>query len=116
MELQKIVKEWVFLDNKYKKILDDSKEIRNEKKKLNDKIFYYFNNNNYTTFPKINISDGKLEFVEQKQYDVLTYTYLQKCLDEYFNDTEEVMKIMTYIKKNRDYTINKLIKRTYKNN
>jgi|TARA_X000000368_G_scaffold271139_1_gene214953 Zn/Cd-binding protein ZinT len=116
MELQKIIKDWVLLDNRYKKILDDNKEIRNEKKKLNDKIFAYFNNNNYTTFPKINISDGKLEFVEQKQYDVLTYTYLQKCLNEYFNDTEEVMNIMTYIKKKRDYSINKLIKRTYKNN
>ena len=116
MELQKIIKEWVYIDNKYKKILDDTKELRVEKKKVNDKIFSYFNNNNYTSFPKINISDGKLEFVEQKQYDVLTYTYLEKCLNEYFNNTEEVSKIMKYIKKNRDYNINKIIKRTYKNN
>ena len=33
MELQKIIKEWVSIDNKYKKLLDDSKEIRVEKKK-----------------------------------------------------------------------------------
>ncbi len=32
MELQKIIKDWVLLDNRYKKILDDNKEIRNEKK------------------------------------------------------------------------------------
>ncbi len=116
MDLQKIIKDWVSIDNRYKKLLDDSKLIRNEKKDLNNKIFSYFNNNNYTTLPKINISDGKLEFVEQKQYDILTYTYLQKCLNEYLNDPEEVKNIMLYIKKNRDYSINKLIKRTYKNN
>ena len=33
MELQKIIKEWVYIDNKYKKILDDTKELRVEKKK-----------------------------------------------------------------------------------
>ena len=116
MELQKIIKEWVSLDNKYKKLLDDTKYIRNEKNDLNNKIFSYFSDNNYSNYPKINISDGKLEFVQQKQYDVLSYKYLETCLNEYFNDTNKVKEILMFIKKNRDYNINKLIKRTYKNN
>ena len=30
MDLQKIIKDWVSIDNRYKKLLDDNKSIRNE--------------------------------------------------------------------------------------
>jgi len=116
MDLQKIIKDWVSIDNSYKKLLDDTKIIRNKKNSLNEQIFSYFNDNNYSSLPKINISDGKLEFIEQKQYDILTYAYLEKCLNDYYNDKNEVNNLITFIKQNRKYNINKLIKRTYKNN
>ena len=112
MNLDNTIKKWVHLDNNYKKISNDLKKIRDEKNILNNEIIDYFNTNNLK-FPSINISDGKLNFSHVKQGNLLTYKFLEGCLNEYFNNDETVTEIIDFIKKKRVYSEQTVIKRIY---
>ena len=112
MNLENNIKKWVNLDNNYRKISNDLKKIRDEKNALNDEIIDYFNINNLK-FPNINISDGKLNFSKIKQANLLTYKFLENCLNEYFNNDETVNEIIDFIKKKRIYSEQTVIRRIY---
>ena len=111
MELQESIKKWVTLDNNLTKINKQLKTIRDEKNQLTTYLVNYFNEND-KPFPKINISDGKLNFIEVKQYNTISYKFLEECLSDFYNDKEKTDEILNFIKTRRKYNTTVTIKRT----
>tara|TARA_B100000965_G_C19556580_1_gene742517 strand:+ start:264 stop:608 length:345 start_codon:yes stop_codon:yes gene_type:complete len=111
MSVEKNIKEWVILDNQQKKINEQIKSIRDKKNSLSTDIMNHFNERNLNN-PIINISDGKLSFTETKVANVLTYKFLEDCLNEYFKD-DTSKELLKFIKNKRTYTTSNSIKRVY---
>lgn len=112
MDLQENIKRWVKLDNDSKKLTQSIKELREEKNNITSNLFDYFSNNNMKP-PNVNISDGKLGFVEVNTANVLTYKFLEECLNEYYSESKESKELIDFIKSKRSYTKNKIIRRVY---
>jgi hypothetical protein len=112
MDLQENIKRWVKLDNDSKKLAQSIKELREEKNNISSNLFDYFSNNNMKP-PNVNISDGKLGFVEVNTANVLTYKFLEECLNEHFDDTSKTKELLEFIKSKRSYSKNKVIRRVY---
>lgn len=112
MDLQENIKRWVKLDNDSKKLAQSIKELREEKNNISSNLFDYFSNNNMKP-PNVNISDGKLGFVEVNTANVLSYKFLEECLNEYFEESLKTKEILDFIKLKRTYSKNKIIRRVY---
>ena len=112
MYLQENIKRWVKLDNDSKKLLQSMKELREEKNNISTELFDYFSNNNIKP-PNVNISDGKLGFVEVSTANVLSYKYLEECLNEFFDESLKTKELLEFIKSKRSYSKNKIIRRVY---
>ena len=117
MEIQEKIKKWVVLDNQQKKLNNQIKLLRDEKTQLNNSIIDYYDNKN-ANYPTINISDGKLSFIETKQFNSITYKFLEECFVEYFRNSEisqskNSEQLLEFIKSKRGFTFNKTIKRIY---
>ena len=112
MDLQENIKRWVKLDNDSKKLAQSMKELREEKNNISSKLFDYFSNNSMKP-PSVNISDGKLGFIEVNTANVLSYKFLEECLNEFFDETSKTKDLLDFIKSKRTYSKNKTIKRVY---
>jgi hypothetical protein len=122
MSIEENIKRWVILDNQLKQLNSQIQLLRDEKNDLTNNLIEHFDNAN-KKFPIINISDGKLSFIQVKQPNALSYKFLEQCLSNYFNTntntntntniTINSKMLIDYIKLNRTYTINKTIKRVY---
>lgn len=110
------IKNWVSIDNKIKKLNDEIKELKENKKKYEDVIQVWGEEQKDKGLkPMVRISDGKLRFVETKQTSPLTLKYIENCLKELFNETN-ANAILEYIKKNRETKIISEVKRSYDKN
>ena len=112
MDLQENIKRWVKLDNDSKKLAQTMKNLKEEKNNISNDIFNHFSINNIKP-PNVNISDGKLNFVEINSANVLTYKFLEECLNEYFSESLKSKELIEFIKSKRSYTKNKVIRRVY---
>lgn len=112
MDLQENIKRWVKIDNDSKKLAQSIKELREEKNNISANLFDYFSNNNMKP-PNVNISDGKLSFVELNNPNALTFKFLEDCFNEHFDDTSKTKDLLDFIKSKRTYSKNKTIKRLY---
>lgn len=112
MQFEDNIKKWVSLDNQIKHINEKLKELRNNKLELEGSIQHYFEINNIEN-PTIEITDGKLRFGTNKVQSPLTYKYIEQCLIKIIPNKDHIDSIMNYIKTNRDYKLEKNIKRSY---
>jgi len=112
MSFEENIKSWVSLDNNIKHINEKLKEIRNKKLEVEGSIQHYLEMHNLEN-PTIEITDGKLKVGVNKIQSPLTYKYIEQCLTNTIRNEEHVGKLMTYIKENRDFKIEKSVKRTY---
>lgn len=116
-DIQNNIRRWVSIDNEYKKLYSQISLLREEKNTIEEHIFHYYDSNN-AKYPLINISDGKLSLIQLRQYNVLSYKFLEDCFKEFFKDYENNKSIenelIDFIKSNRTFKTNKLIKRTTK--
>lgn len=103
------VRNWVVLDQQLHNIHEKTKELRELKTKATANICDYMKSNNITT--NIGISNGELRVYDKKEYKPLTFTYVEKCLNEIIKDTTQTEYIMKYLKDNRELNISKDIKR-----
>ena len=117
MSIESNIKKWVLLDNNYKKLYQEIKNVREDKNKVSNNIINYFNDNEIKK-PVINISDGRLSIITSKQIDTnISLQFLNNCFKEYFgDDNENVEQLLEFIKNKRKYSFNSSIKRTYKVN
>lgn len=108
------IQSWVALDNQLKLLNEKTHELREKRNELSEKITRHVQNNNLTG-ATIQISDGKLKFVNTKVAAPLTFKYLEKSLGEVIKNESQVKQIVDYLKKNRDTKIVPEIKRVSKN-
>lgn len=106
------IKRWVELDNQIKATSEGVRDIRTEKAVINDEILEIIEEKQLGK-ATVNISDGKLRFVQTKTTAPLTLTYIEKCLSELITNGKQVEQIMAYIKKKRDTKTIMEIKRVY---
>jgi len=111
MSLEENVKLWVALDNNIKQLNDQIKLLKNEKLSHNKNILQYISSNNLDNVT-IKISNGKLKFADVNYPQPLTYKFLFNCLNQFLNDDEEVLKIIKFIKSEREIKTIKEIKRS----
>lgn len=121
MSVEEKIKRWVVLDNQIKQLISQLQLLKDEKEELTNHLIEHFDNAN-KKYPIINISDGKLNFIQVKQPNGLSYKFLEQCFVEYFNKNANansanananVKSLLDFIKSNRTYNINKTIKRVY---
>ena len=103
------VKNWVILDQKIQMINEKTKQIRELKSTITTDICDYIKRNNITS--NIGISNGELRMYDKKDYKPLTFTYVEKCLNEIIKDKTQVEYIIKYLKDNREITVSQDIKR-----
>jgi len=106
------VKKWVALDSQIKSVNEKIKKARMMKNQLLENITHYVEKNNIE-HSKIEISDGELRFCNKKEYQPITFTYIQKCLENILSDKKQVEYILHYLKENREIKIVKEIQRKY---
>ena len=106
------IKNWVAIDTQLKNINEKTRIIRNTKNELTKEICNTIENSNMKN-KKITITDGSLSVYEKKDYEPLTYNYIEKCLKQIIAEEESVDYIIQYIKDNRNVTTISDIRRTY---
>ena len=117
MSIEDKIKRWVVLDNQLKQLQNQIQLLKDEKNDLTNNLIEHFDNNN-KKYPIINISDGKLTFIQVKQPNALSYKFLEQCFSNYFNsnsnsNSNSSSLLIDYIKSKRTYSLNKAIKRVY---
>jgi conjugal transfer/entry exclusion protein len=113
MSFENQIQQWVSLDNQMKIYAEKIKELRDKKNSITENIQQHVKTNQLSQ-STIQISDGKLKFVETRVSEPLTFKYLEKSLSEIIKNESQVKMIMEHVKKNREIKVNSEIKRFYK--
>jgi hypothetical protein len=111
MSFEQQIQQWVSIDNQMKQLNDKLKDLKNKKNDLSESIFSNDSINNTI----IQLSDGKIKFIQTKETQQLTFKYLETCLHEIIKNEEQVSKIVEYIKNKRNIKFIPEIKRVYNN-
>jgi hypothetical protein len=106
------VQKWVSIDTQIKAINEKVKKAREIKSQLIGNIYEYVEKNALTN-TRIEISDGDLKFYEKRDYQPITFGYVEDCLEKLFSDPKEVERIMDYLHDNREIKVTKDIRRNY---
>ena len=107
------IQKWVMLDTQIKRVNEKVKELRNTKQQLLEEIVKYVDENKLEN-TKIEITDGELRFYEKKEYQPITFHYVEECLEKIVKDKTQVDYIMDYLHDNREITVVTDIRRNYK--
>jgi hypothetical protein len=114
MSFETSIQNWVSIDNQIKLLNDKMKLLREKKQSLHDSIITHVKNNNINN-STVQISDGKLKFVNTKITEPLTFKYLENTLSEIIKNDTQLKMIIDHLKRKRNYKIVSEIKR-YSNN
>jgi hypothetical protein len=98
------------LETKLKNLNEKVKELREKRNEIEGNITNYVSTNNLST-SMVQISDGRLKFVNTKVQEPLTFKYLEKTLGEVIKNENQVKIIMEHLKNKRTYKIVPEIKR-----
>ena len=97
------VQKWVVLDSQLKLINERTKQIREMKHRITDEICETMISRNHQDKP-IQISDGYLKIYEKKEYQPLTYGYVEDTLNKVIKNKDHVSQIIKLLKDNREIT------------
>lgn len=114
MSFEQNIQQWVLLDNQIKKLTDKVKELRELKNNQSETILQHVETNNLSN-ATVQISDGKLKFASIRQTTPLTFKFVEDCLNKCIGNSEQVEKIINFIKESREIKYIPDIKRTYAN-
>jgi hypothetical protein len=106
------IQKWVSIDTQIKAINEKVKKARELKTQLIGNIYQYVEKNRLEN-TRIEISDGDLRFYEKRDYQPITFGYVEDCLEKLLSDPKEVERIMYYLHENREIKITKDIRRNY---
>lgn len=109
-DLQKIVKEWLNIDDEISKLNLAIKERKNRKKELTEVIMNVMKNNE---IPFFNTSDSKLILAESKQKKPLNKEVLFNLANSFFNNQPtQAANLVNFINSNRETFIRNRLKRS----
>jgi len=104
------IQKWVKLDTHMKIVNEKLKKAREMKHTLLDNIVRYVESNQLES-TKIEISDGELRFYEKREYQPITFTYIEECLGKLISDKKQVECIINHLRENREITVTTDIRR-----
>ena len=110
MSFENQIQQWVLVDNQLKSLNDKMKVLRETRNALSGNITNYAQKNNLSN-STVNISDGKLKFVNTKVQAPLTFKFLEKTLGEVIHNEVQAKYIVEQLKVKRDVKIIPEIKR-----
>jgi len=110
MSFEQNIQQWVSVDNQLKTLNDKMKVLRDTRNTLSGNITTYAEKNNLTN-STVNISDGKLKFINTKVQTPLTFKFLEKTLGEVIRNEVQAKIIVDQLKDKRDIKIVPEIKR-----
>jgi HD superfamily phosphohydrolase len=110
MSFEQNIQQWVSVDNQLKTLNDKMKVLRDTRNALSGNITNYAEKNNLTN-STVNISDGKLKFINTKVQTPLTFKFLEKTLGEVIRNEVQAKIIVDQLKDKRDIKIVPEIKR-----
>lgn len=113
MNFEGNIQQWVSIDNQIKLLNEKIKELRDQKSTLSENIYDYVKTNQISK-STIQISDGRLRFVDTRVTEPLTFKYLEKTLGEIIKNESQVKVIMEHLKQKREVKVVSEIKRFYK--
>lgn len=122
MSIQNNVKDWVTIDNSIKKLNQELRDLREERRVQEEAMISWADTHTTGGKPVIKISDGKLRFVETKQMAPLTLKYVSErtlavlsSLPSLSASSAEAIhdKIMEDLKGNRECKVVREIKRSF---
>lgn len=108
------VQKWVSIDTQIKNANEKIKKAREMKSQIMTNIYEYVDNKSLQD-TKIEISDGELRFFEKRDYQPISFGYVEDCLDKIIADKKQVEYIMNYLHENREVKLSKDIRRNYTN-
>jgi HD superfamily phosphohydrolase len=114
MSFEQNIQQWVSVDNQLKTLNDKMKVLRDTRNTLSGNITNYAEKNNLTN-STVNISDGKLKFINTKVQTPLTFKFLEKTLGEVIRNEVQAKIIVDQLKDKRDIKIVPEIKRCSNN-
>lgn len=114
MSFEQNIQQWVSIDNQIKLLNDKIHELREKKNKLGENITHHVEENNLRN-ATVQISDGKLRFVNTKVSSPLTFKYVEKSLGEVIKNQTQVKQIVDYLKQHRETKVVPEIKRISNN-
>lgn len=97
MSFDQQVQQWVQLDDQIKTLNEKIRQLRDHRQQLTERLVQQ-----KEVGSTVSMADGKLKFVSVNVSHPLTFKYVEKCLGEIIPNKDQVVKIMDYIKKNRD--------------
>ena len=106
------IQNWVIVDNEIKDKLKSIKKLREQRNSLVDDIFLHVKREQLEK-TVIEISDGKLQFNENKTTSPLTFKLIRQSLQRCISNENEINSIINLIKEMRATKIVRDIKRTY---
>jgi hypothetical protein len=109
------IKKWVLLDSQLRIVNEKVKKVKETKQSILDEIIEYVKENQID-HRKIEISDGELRFYEKKEYQPLSYHFLEEHLGKIIKNKDQVNQIIDFLRENRKISTYTDIKRTYKEN
>ena len=98
------VKQWMLCENQVSNLNENLRTLRNKKSQLTNSICEYMESNSITQ-KKIEINDCTLKYCEKKEYSPLTFNYIEDCLKEVIENTDDIQYIMKYLKENREIKV-----------
>jgi hypothetical protein len=110
MSFEENIKKWVAIDNQLKSYGEKTKQLRDERNTTEESIMNYVEANKLTN-ATINITNGKLRFVNTKLTPPLTMKYVEDCLQKCIGNELQVKQIMKVIKDSREAKYSPDIKR-----
>jgi len=110
MNFEQTINQWINLDDQIKIYNEKIKELR-ERKNIIEKNATYLASENKLLNSPIKIKDGDLKIVNTKVTSPLTFKYLEKSLGGIIQNKDQVQRILTHIKNNRETRIIQEIKR-----
>lgn len=110
------IRKWVKLDDELRAVQERAREIREKRNNIASGLHDYVNQNDKLQRATINISDGRLRFVNTQTPQALTFKFLEESLNEIIANKDTVQQILTHIKNKRTMKISSDIKRYYSDN
>ena len=105
------VQKWSHHETQIKLLNEKLKNLREEKNDFSEKICKYISENNMEN-ANIKITNGEIKLFEKKEYQPLSYSYIDECLQKIINNKSQIEYILNYLKKNREIKTYLDIKKT----
>jgi len=94
------VKRWVILDHQLKYINEKTKKMREERADLCGKICQFLETTKMTN-KQISTSQGRIRMTEKKDYETLSFTFLETHLAKILHDPTQVETVIQFLKDQR---------------